>query len=75
VVDPELIRLAQHAAAIEANYKTDEQERIRAVSFALLDCVDYALSQQFIDEDDEELPPELAPILQHVYRFLGDPLC
>jgi hypothetical protein len=70
----ELVRLAEHCAAIEKYYKTDEIERIRSIGFALLECVDFAIENGLIAHDDTNLPPYITPILANVYAFLGDPL-
>jgi hypothetical protein len=61
-----LEQIARHAVAIEAHYHTDEIERVRSLSFVLMDLWDVAGSTN--------LPPEITTLLAPVYAYLGDPL-
>jgi hypothetical protein len=65
LLDLELFKLASHTSLIVEKYDTDEMEKIRAVSFALMDCMDYCWENNLDLEKAEE-------ILRPVYKYLGD---
>ena len=71
VQSPVLIRLAEHAANIEKNYKTDRIERFRAISCAIVECITYALDHDIITSPEDPLPDYITEMLQKVYTYLG----